>query len=138
MSQILVQESFLIGSMFVPNFMKIERGPDFFLLIWYGMTHILFDEGAQHSFISLAMANELQITPVSTTDVAVTSFSTTALTQQKLGTTMMEVETESGELIPLSVLIVPSISAPIQNSISTSVRCMPHLRGLKFSPTSDI
>ena len=24
--------------MFVPNFMKIERGPVFFLLIWYGMT----------------------------------------------------------------------------------------------------
>ena len=22
----------------MPNFMKIERGPDFFLLIWYGMT----------------------------------------------------------------------------------------------------
>ena len=40
MSQILVQESFLKGSMFVPNFMKIERGLDFFLLIWYGMTRI--------------------------------------------------------------------------------------------------
>ena len=24
----------------MPNFMKIERGPDFFLLIWYGMTRI--------------------------------------------------------------------------------------------------
>ena len=22
----------------MPNFMKIERGPDFFWLIWYGMT----------------------------------------------------------------------------------------------------
>ena len=95
--------------------------------------NILFDEGAQCSFISLAMANELQITPVSTTDVAVASFGTTALTQQKLGTTMVEVETESGELIPLSVLIVPSISAPIQNSISTSVRSMRHLRGLKLT-----
>ena len=46
---------------------------------------------------------------------------------------MVEVETESGELIPLSVLIVPSISAPIQNSISTSVRSMRHLRGLKLA-----
>jgi len=26
--------------MFVPNFMKIERGEDFFLLIWHGMTLI--------------------------------------------------------------------------------------------------
>ena len=23
----------------MPNFTKIERSPDFFLLIWYGMTH---------------------------------------------------------------------------------------------------
>ena len=38
MSQILVPESFLKGSMFVLNFTKIERGLDFFLLIWYGMT----------------------------------------------------------------------------------------------------
>ena len=76
------------------------------------------------------MANELQITPVSITDVAVASFGTTALTQQKLGTTMVEVGTGSGELILLSVLIVPSISATIQNSISTFVHSMPHLRGL--------
>ena len=40
MSQILVPESFMKGSMFMLNFTKIERGPDFFLLIWYGKTHI--------------------------------------------------------------------------------------------------
>ena len=45
----------------------------------------------------------------------------------------MEVETESGELIPISVLIVPSIAAPIQNLVSTSVYTMPHLRDLKFA-----
>jgi len=53
------------------------------------------------------------------TDVAVASFGTTALAQQKLGTAMVEIETDSGELIPLSVLIAPSISAPMQNKIST-------------------
>ena len=37
--------------MFVPNLMKIERGPDFFLLIWYGMTHEKHWE-EQHSEIS--------------------------------------------------------------------------------------
>ena len=46
MSQIFVCERFLIGSMFVPNFMKIEKDPDFFLLIWYGMTLV------HYSFIS--------------------------------------------------------------------------------------
>ena len=36
MSQIFVCERFFIGSMFVPNFMKIEKGPDFFFvdLVW--------------------------------------------------------------------------------------------------------
>ena len=29
----------------MPNFMKIESGPDFFLLIWYGMTRMPFALG---------------------------------------------------------------------------------------------
>ena len=33
--------------------------------------NILFDEGAQRSFISEEMASELQITPTSTADIAV-------------------------------------------------------------------
>ena len=95
--------------------------------------NILFDEGAQRSFISLTLSNELHLTPMSMTDISVASFGTTALTQQKLGTAIVEIETDSGELIPLSVLVVPSISAPIQNTVSTAVRSMPHLRGLKLA-----
>ena len=33
--------------MFVPIFTKIERGPDFFLLIWYGMTQTSFLGGVE-------------------------------------------------------------------------------------------
>ena len=95
--------------------------------------NILFDEGAQQSFISAEMANELQISPTSTTDIAMASFVTTSATIQKLGVTTVEVKTESGELIPISVLIVPSITAPIQNLVSTSVYTMPHLRDLKLA-----
>ena len=94
---------------------------------------ILFDEGAQRSFISAEMANELQISPTSTTDIAVASFGTTSVTIQKLGVATVEVETESGELIPISVLIVLSIAAPIHNLVSTSVYTMPHLHDLKLA-----
>jgi len=94
--------------------------------------NILFDEGAQCSFISLTLSNELHITPTSMTNIEVASFGTTALTQQKLGTAMVEIETVSGELISLSVLIVSSISAPIQNTVSTAVRSLPHLRDLRL------
>ena len=84
-------------------------------------------------FISAEMANELQISPTSITDIAVASFGTTSATIQKLGVATVEVETESSELIPISVLIVPSIAAPIQNLVSTSVYTMPHLRDLKLA-----
>ena len=40
----------------MPNFTKIERGPDFFLLIWYGMTHIGAIEYA-FSFITESRAD---------------------------------------------------------------------------------
>ena len=79
------------------------------------------------------MANKLRITPTSTVDIAVGSFGTTSTTSQTLGVTMMEIETESGELIPISVLIVPLIAAPIQNLVSTSVYSMPHLQDLKLA-----
>jgi len=46
--------------------------------------NILFAEGAQQSFISLALSNELQVTPEQTTDIAVASFGTTTLTRQRL------------------------------------------------------
>ena len=79
------------------------------------------------------MANELQISPTSTTDVVVAPFGTTFSTTQKLGVATVEVETESSELIPVSVLIVLSIAAPIQNLVSTSVYTMPHLCDLKLA-----
>ena len=45
----------------------------------------------------------------------------------------MEIETESCELIPISVLIIPSIEVPVQNLVSTSVYTMPHLWDLKLA-----
>ena len=45
----------------------------------------------------------------------------------------MEIETVTGELIPISTLIVPTIAAPFQNAVSISVNTMTHLRGLKLA-----
>ena len=95
--------------------------------------NILFDEGAQRSFISAELANKLHISPVSQADIAMASFGTTSMTHQKLGVATVEIETLAGELIPMSVLIVPSIAAPIQNSISASVYDMPHIQHLKLA-----
>ena len=83
-------------------------------------TNILFDEGAQHSLISAEMANELHISPMSQAEIAMTSFGTSSMTHQQLGAAIIEVETLSGERISVSVLIVQTIAAPIQNSITRS------------------
>ena len=93
----------------------------------------VFDEGVQRSFLSEDMASELQITPTSTVDIAMASFGSTSTCNQKLGVATVEVQTESGESIPVSVLIVPSIAAPIQNLVPSSVYTMPHLRNLKLA-----
>ena len=67
------------------------------------------------------------------TDIALASFGSPSMTHQKLGVATIEKETLSSESISMSVLIVPSIAAPIQNSISTSVYNMPHIRHLKLA-----
>ena len=52
---------------------------------------------------------------------------------QELGTVTVEIETIAGDHIPISVLVIPSIAAPIQSSINTSVRNMPYLQGLNLA-----
>ena len=52
---------------------------------------------------------------------------------QKIGVAMVGIETNSCELIPISVLIVPSIAASIKNSILISINSMLHLQGLKLA-----
>jgi len=79
------------------------------------------------------MASELHISPTMQTDMAIASFGSSSMIRQKLRVATIEVETLSGEPISMSVLIVPSIVAPIQNSISTSVYNMPHIRHLKLA-----
>lgn len=95
--------------------------------------NILFDEGAQRSFISAEMAANLNIIPTITEGLTLASFGTDSATYQQLAVATVEVETNSGELIPISVIVVPSIAAPIQNSICASVESTPHLQGLKLA-----
>ena len=65
--------------------------------------------------------------------MALASFGTTIASYQELGVATVKIETIPGEVIPISVLIIPSIAAPIQSSINCSVRNLPYLRGLKLA-----
>ena len=79
------------------------------------------------------MAAELCIQPVTTQGMALASFGTATASYQELGMATVEIETLSGELIPVSVLIIPSIAAPIQSSINSSVRSLPYLQRLRLA-----
>jgi len=70
---------------------------------------------------------------IATQGIALASFGTTNTFYQELGVATVEIETIAGNFIPISVLIIPSIAAPIQSSISASIRNMPYLRGHKLA-----
>jgi len=79
------------------------------------------------------MVEELGILPTGTTDISLASFGSTYRLHLKLGVTTVDIETLTGELISMSVLIVPTIAAPIQNAVPISVSTMPHFGGLKLA-----
>ena len=45
----------------------------------------------------------------------------------------MNFETESGDQIPITVLVVPFIAAPLLKSMRTSINPFTHLQGLKLA-----
>ena len=95
--------------------------------------NILFDEGAQRSFITAQLAAELQIGPTISEQAALSSFGARSQSYQKLGVATIQVQTNVGDIIPLTVLIVPSIAIPIQNSFRVALDSVPHLRGLDLA-----
>ncbi|XP_065884078.1 uncharacterized protein [Dysidea avara] len=100
--------------------------------------NILFDEGAQKSFICSELASKLQLIPDTTTQVALSSFGANSPSLQTLEMTTIQIQTLNGDRIPVSVLIVPHIATPLQNSCTLELDTLPHLRGLKLAnPVSD-
>ena len=100
--------------------------------------NILFDEGAQRLFICSQLANKLHVIPSTTTRVALSSFGNDSPSFQTLGVATIQVQTLDGDLVSISVLIVPKIATPIQNSCCIEMENMPHLEGLKLeNPITD-
>ena len=95
--------------------------------------NILFDEGSQRSFITLETATKLKLRPVTTENVAIAPFGAEYSSPQPIPVGQVKVETTSGDKVPISVLTVPFIAAPLKNSVRTSIESFPHLRGLKLA-----
>ena len=95
--------------------------------------HILFDEGAQRSFITQELADKLQLQPTGHENITVSSFGEHISTPKKLTVASILINTLNKGQIPVSVLIVPKLAAPIRNSIRVHLNKLPYLKGLSLA-----
>ena len=90
--------------------------------------NILFDDGAQRSFVSQKLADLLNVHPPMKENITISSFGANTPLQQSLSVVNINVVSLVGEKIPDTALIVPNIATPLQNTFHTSIKNMPHLQ----------
>ena len=95
--------------------------------------HILFHEGAQRSFITQELAEQLQLQSINYKHISVSSFCEQVSASKRLAVASISVETLKKANIPISVLIVPKLAVPIRNSVRTHLDKLPYLRGLPLA-----
>ena len=95
--------------------------------------YVLLDEGSQRSFITSDLAKILELQPSGQETINISHFGATHPANQVLDVATINLLTKSGETVQLSVLIIPFIATPLQNTISYSVTTLPHLQGLQLA-----
>ena len=100
-------------------------------------TNILFDEGAQRSFMSQSLASKLGLQSSTKETINLATFGAVTPTRRNLDVVTIHIETESSGNIPIQALIVPEIATPLQNSVRTATQNYPYLLGLKLAVTDN-
>jgi len=93
--------------------------------------HILFDEGAQRSFITQSLADELQ--PTGYENISVSSFGAQVSAVKSLAVAPIFIHTLNGTKILVTVLIVPKLAAPVCNSVRTHLSLLSYLQHLPLA-----
>ena len=96
-------------------------------------SNILFDEGSQHSFLTKGVADCLQVQPHDTVELSLSTFGTGTISITKLDVATINLHGISGQVIPLTVLIVPTIAAPIHTVDYKAIVNLPYLAGLQLA-----
>ena len=91
--------------------------------------NLLFDEGSQ----TQNLADTLALQPYCTEDITVSSFGAQCQLNRKVNVAVINLLTLSGQAIPLTVLVVPRIATPIQNTVTFNVTRLPHLQNLTLA-----
>ncbi|XP_053388631.1 uncharacterized protein LOC128551742 [Mercenaria mercenaria] len=95
--------------------------------------NILLDEGAQRSFITEDLANQLKLTRQRPETISLSTFGNHDNRLMHLDTATVHIVTDERELIPIHVLIVPSIATPMSNRTIHQVSKYSYLRDLKLA-----
>ena len=96
-------------------------------------TNILFDEGAQRSFVSDELAKKLNLKTECRETIQLSAFGKDNTSARELRKSTVYVETEDRRKIPIEVLIVPTIAVPLQNHIRYVNRNSDYLKGIKLA-----
>ena len=99
----------------------------------YVESNILFDEGSQRSFLAKGLADCLQVQPHDTVELSLSTFGVGTSRASKFDVTTINLHSVSGHLIPLIVLIVPTIAAPMHTVDQKSITSLPYLSGLRLA-----
>ena len=99
----------------------------------YGKANILFDEGAQRSFITKNLAAQLRLQTTEKEVINLSAFCAQPKPPQNFDSTIVYVKTNSNEEIPIRVLIVENIASPLQLHCTDIINTIPHLRELPLA-----
>jgi len=94
---------------------------------------ILCDKGFQRSFVTQDLVESLALQPYTQKTINVSSFGTTCPTSHTFDTTIINLLTKSGKRLQLSVLVIPFIATPLQNTYHISVINLLHLHNLHLA-----
>ena len=96
--------------------------------------NILFDESSQRSFATQILIDKLRLQPHQTELIQLSTFGSPNPQVKKLNVASLQVITKSGTPISITVLIVPAIATPLENTVETScLTDLPHLKGLQLA-----
>ena len=95
--------------------------------------NILFDEGAQRSFISKHLAETLDMILLKQEAIMLSTFGATKPTLRIVDLAIVHVIALSGETIPIKVLIIPKIAVPLQSNIYKHLHSFPYLYGIRLA-----
>ena len=83
--------------------------------------NILFGKGSQSSFLIEVLARALSLTPHHKEGIYLSSFGSRQPLNKTMDVAHINIEANTGEVVPISVLFVPTIATPLQNTVQTNV-----------------